>query len=68
MFTYLLSIKIFFCLLQLRSYINETLLDQLPLLVELQRFLEHLSIMETPSVKKELVLEQVTIVEKSFVI
>ena len=38
---------------------NEMLLDQLPVLVEMQRYLEQLSMMEPPAVKKELLLEQV---------
>ena len=44
---------------QLRAYMNEMLLDQVPVLVEMQRYLEQLSMMEPPAVKKELLLEQV---------
>ncbi|RUS71390.1 hypothetical protein EGW08_020845 [Elysia chlorotica] len=46
-------------ILKLRSYLTEVLLDQLPVLGELQRYLEHLSIMDPPPTKKELLLEQV---------
>ncbi|XP_050413386.1 zinc finger MYND domain-containing protein 10 [Patella vulgata] len=46
-------------ILKLRAYINEMLLDQLPILGELQRYLEHLSMMEPPAAKQDLVLEQV---------
>ena len=35
------------------------LLDQIPNLIDLQRYLEHLAVMEPPIAKKELVLEQV---------
>lgn len=35
------------------------MLDQIPVLVELLRYLEHLSMMEPPAVKRELILEQV---------
>ncbi|KAK0063242.1 zinc finger MYND domain-containing protein 10 [Biomphalaria pfeifferi] len=45
--------------IKLRSYLTEVLLDQLPILAELQRYLEHLAIMEPPPAKKDLVLEQV---------
>ncbi|KAK3744597.1 hypothetical protein RRG08_062248 [Elysia crispata] len=46
-------------IIKLRSYLTEVLLDQLPVLGELQRYLEHLSIMDPPPAKKELLLEQV---------
>lgn len=46
-------------LLKLRSYLTEVLIDQLPNLVELQRFLSHLSMSEPAPPKKELILEQV---------
>lgn len=44
---------------KLRAHLNEVVLDQMPHLVQLQRFLEQLSFMEPPAVKKQLVLEQV---------
>ncbi len=44
---------------KLRAHLNEVVLDQMPHLVQLQRFLEQLSFMEPPTVKKQLVLEQV---------
>ncbi|CAL1546402.1 unnamed protein product [Lymnaea stagnalis] len=46
-------------IIKLRSYLTEVLLDQLPILSELQRYLEHLAIMDPPPAKKDLVLEQV---------
>ena len=46
---------------------NEMLLDQLPVLVEMQRYLEQLSMMEPPAVKKELLLEQVFVFSISVV-
>ena len=45
---------------KLRAHLNEVVLDQMPHLVQLQRFLEQLSFMEPPAVKKQLVLEQVS--------
>ncbi|XP_053544976.1 zinc finger MYND domain-containing protein 10 [Bombina bombina] len=46
-------------LLKLRSFLTEVLVDQLPNLVDLQRFLSHLSVSEPAPPKKELILEQV---------
>ncbi|CAF0725701.1 unnamed protein product [Didymodactylos carnosus] len=46
---------------KLRSYMNDVILDQMPNLIDLQRFLEQLSFMEPPLVKKQLVIEQVTV-------
>ncbi|XP_005110410.1 zinc finger MYND domain-containing protein 10 [Aplysia californica] len=46
-------------IIKLRSYLTEVLLDQMPVLGELQRNLEHLAIMDPPPAKKDLVLEQV---------
>ncbi|KAH9510040.1 Zinc finger MYND domain-containing protein 10 [Bulinus truncatus] len=45
--------------IKLRSYLTDALLDQLPILAELQRYLEHLAIMDPPPTKRDLVLEQV---------
>ena len=39
---------------------NEVLLDQIPSLIDLQRYLEQLSIMEPPAMKKDIILEQVS--------
>jgi len=50
---------------KLRAHLNEVVLDQMPHLIQLQRFLEQLSFMEPPTVKKQLVLEQVK--EKIFI-
>ncbi|XP_013417861.1 zinc finger MYND domain-containing protein 10 [Lingula anatina] len=46
-------------IIKLRSYLTEVVLDQMPVLSELQRFLEHLSMMDPPPAKKDLVLEQI---------
>jgi hypothetical protein len=46
-------------LLQLRSHLNELVIDQIPNLSGLQRFLEELAIMEPPVYKSELIIEQV---------
>jgi len=46
-------------ILKLRKYLNEALLDQLPILVHMQKYLHELSIMETIHAKKDLILEQV---------
>ncbi|XP_014772813.1 zinc finger MYND domain-containing protein 10 [Octopus bimaculoides] len=46
-------------LMKLRSHLTELLLDQMPALVEMRRYLEYLGHMETPAVKNELILEQI---------
>lgn len=46
-------------ILKLRSHLTEVMLDQLPILVEMQRYLEHLSMMDPPAPARELILEQV---------
>lgn len=46
-------------LLKLRGFLTDVLIDQLPNLVELQRFLGHLSVSEPAPPKKDLVLEQI---------
>ncbi|XP_072328254.1 zinc finger MYND domain-containing protein 10 isoform X3 [Scyliorhinus torazame] len=46
-------------LLKLRSFLTEVVIDQLPNLVELQRFLGHLAMTDPPPPKKDLILEQV---------
>lgn len=46
--------------LQLRVFLTDVLIDQLPNLVELQRFLSHLAVTEPAHPKKDLVLEQVS--------
>ncbi|XP_043934101.1 zinc finger MYND domain-containing protein 10 [Protopterus annectens] len=46
-------------LLKLRRFLTEVLIDQLPNLVELQKFLSHLSVVEPPPPKKELILQQI---------
>lgn len=46
-------------ILKLRAYLNEVLLDQLPMLTELRRYLEEISMTETAPPKQDLVLEQI---------
>ncbi|XP_063797463.1 zinc finger MYND domain-containing protein 10 isoform X3 [Pseudophryne corroboree] len=46
-------------LVKLRSFLTDVLVDQLPHLVELQRFLSHLSVSEPAPPQKGLILEQV---------
>ena len=45
--------------LKLRSRMNEVLIDQIPNLAALQRFLEQLAVSEPPAYKSSLVIEQV---------
>ncbi|XP_058415234.1 zinc finger MYND domain-containing protein 10 isoform X2 [Diceros bicornis minor] len=45
--------------LQLRAFLTDTLLDQLPNLADLQGFLAHLALAEPQPPKKDLVLEQI---------
>ena len=45
---------------------NEVLLDQIPSLIDLQRYLEQLSIMEPSAMKKDIILEQVSEVKCLF--
>ncbi|XP_015778337.1 PREDICTED: LOW QUALITY PROTEIN: zinc finger MYND domain-containing protein 10-like [Acropora digitifera] len=51
-------------ILKLRGYMNEVLLDQIPSLMDLQRYLEQLAIMEPPAIKKDIILEQVPVLWK----
>ncbi|XP_067908401.1 zinc finger MYND domain-containing protein 10 [Heterodontus francisci] len=46
-------------LLKLQGFLTEVVIDQLPNLVELQRFLGHLAMTDPPPPKKNLILEQV---------
>ncbi|MEQ2309640.1 Zinc finger MYND domain-containing protein 10 [Ameca splendens] len=46
-------------LLKLRGFLTDVLIDQLPNLVELQRFLAHLAVTDPAPPKKELILEQI---------
>ncbi|KAG9332458.1 hypothetical protein JZ751_014556 [Albula glossodonta] len=46
-------------LLKLRAFLNEVLIDQLPNLGELQRFLSHLAVTDPAPPKKDLILEQI---------
>lgn len=49
----------FYCFMQLRSFLNEIVIDQIPNLSALQRYLEQLSIAQLPAYKPELIIEQV---------
>ncbi|XP_061314297.1 zinc finger MYND domain-containing protein 10 isoform X2 [Pezoporus flaviventris] len=49
-------------LLKLRVFLTDVLVDQLPNLVEMQRFLSHLAVTEPAPPKKDLVLEQVPVI------
>ena len=46
-------------IIKLRAYINDVLIDQIPNLSTLQRFLEQLAISEPPAFKADLIIEQV---------
>ena len=46
---------------QLRAYLSEPLLEQIPHLADLQRYLQQLSLMELPAMKRDLILEQVCV-------
>lgn len=45
---------------QLRAFLTDVLIDQLPNLVEMQRFLSYLAVTEPAPPKKDLILEQVS--------
>ncbi|NXL61532.1 ZMY10 protein, partial [Chordeiles acutipennis] len=49
-------------LLKLRAFLTDVLIDQLPNLVDLQRFLSYLAVTEPAPLKKDLILEQVPII------
>ncbi|KAM9374724.1 zinc finger MYND domain-containing protein 10 [Phaethornis superciliosus] len=49
-------------LLKLRVFLTDILVDQLPNLVEMQRFLSYLAVTEPAPPKKDLVLEQVPVI------
>lgn len=47
-------------LIKLRSFLNEIVVDQIPMLGEMQRYLEHLAIMDPPTNNsKDILIEQV---------
>ncbi|XP_072025986.1 zinc finger MYND domain-containing protein 10-like [Amphiura filiformis] len=46
-------------IIKLRAHLSEVILDQIPSLCDLQRYLEHLAMMDPPAAKSGLVLEQV---------
>lgn len=45
---------------QLRAFLTDVLIDQLPNLVEMQRFLSYLAVTDPAPPKKDLILEQVS--------
>ncbi|NWV73650.1 ZMY10 protein, partial [Dasyornis broadbenti] len=49
-------------LLKLRAFLTDVLIDQLPNLVEMQRFLSYLAVTEPAPPKKDLILEQVPVI------
>ncbi|NXT78601.1 ZMY10 protein, partial [Zapornia atra] len=49
-------------LLKLRGFLTDVLIDQLPNLAEMQRFLSHLAVTEPAPPKKDLILEQVPVI------
>ena len=46
--------------IQLRPYLTDARLDQMPALTELLRYLEQLAVLDPPPVKRDLILEQVS--------
>ncbi|NXO22050.1 ZMY10 protein, partial [Cisticola juncidis] len=49
-------------LLKLRAFLTDVLIDQLPNLVEMQRFLSYLAVAEPAPPKRDLILEQVPVI------
>lgn len=49
------------CLMKLQGYLIDPLLEQIPYLADLQRYLQHLSLMEPPAAKTALILEQIPV-------
>ncbi|XP_051874351.1 zinc finger MYND domain-containing protein 10 [Pristis pectinata] len=54
-------------LLKLQGFLTEVLIDQLPNLMELQRFLSHLAMVDPPQPKKNLILEQIPGIRDSLI-
>ena len=52
-------------IMKLRPRLNEYIVDQIPVLVELQRFLDQLSFYEPESAKSDLILEQLPEIRRS---
>ena len=44
----------------MRRYLNEFLVDQIPVLTELQRYLDFMSVTDVAAYKKDLIIEQVS--------
>ncbi|XP_013790056.1 LOW QUALITY PROTEIN: zinc finger MYND domain-containing protein 10-like [Limulus polyphemus] len=53
-------------ILKLRSHLSEILIEQLPSLQSLQQYLESLSIMEPPAVRRDLIIEQISELREEF--
>ncbi|XP_076363569.1 zinc finger MYND domain-containing protein 10-like isoform X2 [Tachypleus tridentatus] len=53
-------------ILKLRSHLSEILIEQLPSLQNLQQYLESMSIMEPPSVRRDLIIEQISELREQF--
>lgn len=53
--------------LKLRSHLNEIVIDQIPNLAHLQRFLEQLAISEPPAYKSDLIIEPIAEIYESIV-
>jgi zinc finger MYND domain-containing protein 10 len=54
-------------ILKLRHHLNESLIDQIPSLISLQRFLEQLSMSEMPAHKSDLIIEQIAEIYDSII-
>lgn len=54
-------------ILKLRTFLNEVLLDQLPMLTALRRYLEEISMSESAPPKHDLVLEQIPEIRSSLI-
>ena len=44
----------------MRRYLNEFLVDQIPVLTELQRYLDFMSVSDVAAYKQDLIIEQVS--------
>ncbi|XP_054833034.1 zinc finger MYND domain-containing protein 10 isoform X2 [Eublepharis macularius] len=49
-------------LLKLRAFLTDTVIDQFPNLLEMQRFLSHLAVTDPVPPKKDLILEQIPVI------
>lgn len=53
-------------LLKLRGFLTEVLVDQLPCLMDLQKFLNHLAMVDPAPPKKDLIIEQIPEIREKF--